>query len=239
MYISEGFLLGRLFFPPGAFAGVPIWHWCCFEAAKVAKCRWSRSSPGLLLSLCNDRLSSPSNQASIHAMDSPRLYSSQVRSMKTTHQSARRSASQSAGMINDNLGLAAAGPVRGDFRWDGWWVCHTHPRCGLTAGTEKRIQRHQLRVGFIVMCSAQAKNQACEQESQCSAALLVRKGRGKKANVTKRQNVGMNSVVVIAEARTESKTGETFSPNQMWASDRIPTIKGSSMGGTAKGMIGP
>lgn len=166
MYISEGFLLGRLFFPPEAFAGAHRWHRRCFEAAKCPPLLPPPPPSSLLLSLCTDRLSSPSDQASIHAEDSPRLYSSQVPSMRTTHQSARRSTSQSAGMTNDNQELAAAGAVRGDFRWDGWWVCHTNAPCRLTAGTEKRIQCHQLRIAFVLLCSTQAKTSASEQESR-------------------------------------------------------------------------
>lgn len=65
----------------------------------------------------NDRPSSPFYQASNHADNWPRHYSSQVPSMRMTHWSAQCFMSQSAGMINDIQELVAAGPVRGDFKW--------------------------------------------------------------------------------------------------------------------------
>lgn len=61
-----------------------------------------------------------------------------------TRQSAACYMSQSAGMINDNQELSAAGPVRGNFRLEGWWGGHTEAWRGLTAGAEHRIQCHQL-----------------------------------------------------------------------------------------------
>lgn len=183
---------------------------CVYDISAVLKWR-NASPPGLPVPLCNDRLSSPSHQASIHAEDSPRLYSSQVPSMRTTHQSARRSTSQSACMINDNQELAAAGPVRGDFRGDGWWVCHTNTRCGLTAGTEKRTQCYQLRVAFVLLCSAQVKTPVCNRKVDVQQPWLFERRGREKANVNKRQNVvGMNSVVIIAEAAQKAKQQKHF-----------------------------
>lgn len=59
------------------------------------------------------------------------------------------------------------------------------------------------------------KTPACEQESRCTAALAVRKERKEKANVNKRQNVaGMNSMVIIAEAKQKAKQEKHFHETQ-------------------------
>ncbi|TNN62962.1 hypothetical protein EYF80_026842 [Liparis tanakae] len=72
-----------------------------------------------LLSLSNDKPSLPIAQLRNHAGNWPRLHSSQVPSMRMTHQSAVCSVSQSAAMINDNQELGAAGSVREHFGWEG------------------------------------------------------------------------------------------------------------------------
>ncbi|CAB1424735.1 unnamed protein product [Pleuronectes platessa] len=65
-----------------------------------------------ILQMCNGGALHPL-LAPIMRTTSPWLYSSQVPSMRMTHQSASRCVSQSAGMINDNQELGAAGPFKG------------------------------------------------------------------------------------------------------------------------------
>lgn len=69
--------------------------------------------------LFKDKPSSPFLSSANHADNWPQIYSSQVPSMRMTHQSAACYMSQSAGMINDKQELDAAGPVGGDLGWEG------------------------------------------------------------------------------------------------------------------------